>query len=110
MVTVPKNDTVLVKLDNKKYGNFTSSVEQQGHEVGTLVAVSDKIFYLSSFSFVLEDSFKYPEKLEKIRTYWKDRIGKRVRWEERADKGMTFEEDGKQYACIKITKLIGEIN
>lgn len=109
MATRPLNDHVLVELDDKKYGNFTSSEEEQGHTVGTLVAVSDKIHFLSSFSFVLEDSFKYPEKLEEIRQYWLSKIGTKVRWEARADNGMTFEEDGKKYATIRITKLTGEV-
>lgn len=109
MATKPLNDHVLVELDNKRYGNFTSSVNEEGHTIGTLIAVSDKIHYLSSFSFVLEDSFKYPEKLEEIRQYWKERIGKKVRFEERADKGMTFEEDGKKYATVRITKLTAEV-
>jgi hypothetical protein len=109
MATKPLNDTVLVELDNKKYGSFSSSVAKEGHETGTLVAVSDKIFYLSSFSYVLEDSFKYPEKLEELRKYWEDRIGKQLRWEARADQGTSFDEDGEKFACIKITKLIGEI-
>lgn len=110
MATKPTNDLVLVELDNKKYGEFTSSVDKkEGHEIGTLVAVSDRIFYLSSFSYVLEDSFKHPEKLEEIRQHWANFVGKKVRWEERADKGMTFEEDKKLYAMIKITKLIGEV-
>ena len=109
MATKPLNDHVLVELDNKKYGNFTSSEEEQGHTVGTLVAVSDKIFTLSSFSFVLEDSFKYPEKLEEIRQHWQSKIGAKIRWEERADKGMTFDEDGRKFAMIKILKLTGEV-
>lgn len=104
MKTRPINDLVLVELDDK-YGNFTSSVPQEGQQIGTLLEVSDKIHYLSSFTFILEDSLQYPEKLEDIRQYWKSQIGKKVRWEERADKGMTFEEDGKQLACIKITKI-----
>lgn len=108
-MTKPKNDLVLVELDNKKYGNFATSVKEEGHSSGTLVAVSDRIFYLSSFSYVLEESFSHPEALEELRRYWQERIGKTIRWEERSDKGMTFEEDGKTYACIKITKLIAEV-
>lgn len=105
----PKNDVVLVELDANKYGNFTSGVKEEGHNTGKLLAVSDRIFFLSSFSYVLEESFSHPEALEELRQYWGARIGKKVRWEERADKGMTFEEDGKKYACIKITKLIAEV-
>lgn len=107
--TRPINDLVLVELDDKKYGNFTSSVPEDGKQIGTLREVSDKIHYLSSFSWVLEDSLRQQEKLEELRQYWVSQIGKKVRWEERADKGMTFEEDGKQYAAIKISKLIGTV-
>lgn len=105
--TRPINDLVLVELDDKKYGNFTSSVPQEGQQIGTLRAVSDKIHYLSSFTFVLEDSLRQPQELEAIRQYWKDQVGKKVRWEERAERGLTFKEDDKQLACIKLTKLIG---
>lgn len=108
-MTEPKNDLVLVELEAKKYGDFTSNVKEEGFTTGTLVAVSDKMFYLSSFSYVLEESFSHPEALEELRLYWKARVGNKVRWEERADKGMSFEEDSKSYALIKITKLIGEV-
>jgi len=107
--TTPVNDVVLVELNNKKYGEFASSEPEKNFEVGTLVAISDKIYFLSSFSYVLEDSFKYPEKLEELRQHWVGKIGQQVRWEARADQGTSFEEEGKQYACIKITKLIGEV-
>lgn len=107
MVTRPINDVVVVELDDKKYGEFTSSVPEEGKQIGTLRAVSDKIHYLSSFSWVLEDSLRQQEKLEELRSYWAAHVGKKVRWEQRADQGMTFEEDGKTYAAIKISKLIG---
>lgn len=108
-MTEPTNDLVLIELDDKRYGSFASSVQEEGCSTGTLLAVSERIFYLSSFSYVLEESFSHPEALEELRQYWAERVSKKVRWEERADKGMTFEEDGKKYACIKITKLIGEV-
>lgn len=105
MASRPVNDLVLVELDDKKYGNFTSSVPEDGKQIGTLRAVSDKIHYLSSFSWVLEDSLRQQERLEELRKYWESQIGKKVRWETRADVGFTFEEDGKQYTAIKITKI-----
>lgn len=38
---------------------------------------------------------------------YKDLIGKIVRWEEYAEGGQTFEEDGKTYALIPWWRLIG---
>lgn len=108
-MTQPFNDFVKVELDDKKYGQFASAVEQQGYEIGTVVATSPKIWFLSSFSFVLEDSFRFPEQLEQLRQFWQGKIGTKVRFEERADKGTTFEEDGRRYAMVKITKIIGTV-
>lgn len=108
--TQPINDTVLVELEQKQHGQFAAPIDpDKSVTTGKLLAVSDHIYFLSSFSYVLEDSFKYPERLEELRKQWESKIGKQVRWEERADKGTTFEEDGKRYACIKITKIIGEV-
>lgn len=108
--TTPINDLVLVELEQRQYGQYSVPPDpDKSITTGKLLAVSDRIYFLSSFSYVLEDSFKHPEKLEELRQYWNARVGQTIRWEERADKGMTFEENGKRYACIKITKLIGEV-
>lgn len=103
----PWNDTALVQLDEDKYGVFTASNPTEKIETGTVISVSERIVFLSSFSWVLENV--EPEALEHIRQHYADLVGKRVRWEERADVGTSFEHEGKRFAFIKLTKILGVV-
>jgi hypothetical protein len=105
MKTKPLNNNVLIEVMTEHSG--VSQASSDGSPVtmnfGKLIDFSIVKFHLTaSASAYLEDDF-----LNNLRDELTKMKGGIVRWEEFAEGGQTFEEDGKTYALIPWWRLIG---
>ena len=98
----PLNNTCLIEIirDNDGVSRFD---EGESKNKGKLVSVSVNLYHLTASSAIrFDDDF-----LTEMYALLTSMNGKIVRWEEYAEQGQIFEEDGKQYALIPWWRLIG---
>jgi len=101
-LTAPLNNNVLVQVlrDNDE---VSRSGENESMKYGILVAYSVSPYHITASAGIQFDEAFIGGKQEELRMS----IGKVVRWEEFAEGGQTFTEDGKTYALIPFWRLIG---
>lgn len=100
----PEND--LAKIELSANGPLSAKSGDSATD-GILVALPDLDTHFGFHSFAFEDSFMAEEKLERLRTKWEKRIGKRVYWLALQEKGAILREpDGTNYAYIKLSSII----
>lgn len=104
MQTRPLNNNVLIEVMTEHSG--VSQASSDGSPVtmnfGKLIEVSVTDYHLTASAGLCLDSKWVTANYNDLR----DMIGKIVRWEEFAEGGQTFEEDGKTYALIPWWRLI----
>jgi hypothetical protein len=106
------NDHLLVELNKSEWATSddadTTGKEDPNASKGVVAAIPDlsDMHYLSSYSWISEDSVLQEDLLERVRTAMERLLGKTVYFEKRADLGNTIEYEGKTYATIKLTKII----
>lgn len=105
----PLNDHLLVECKSKYgvYGEADDEMGQGGYTSGVVLKVGEDVNYLSAPGWVFEASLDNSGVLKDIKEWYKGLIGKEVYWEQFAERGQTVEEDGKTYAFIRFTKLVG---
>lgn len=101
----PLNDLAKIELDSDEFG-FGNKKDTA--ESGVLVELPDSFNYFGMWSFAFENSFMERNKLDELLEYWKPKIGRRVYWTALSEKGNIIEQDGKQYAFVKLTSLIAD--
>jgi len=99
------NDHCVVEIEKNKYGKFVSNEPPKGFECGTLISISDKMPFFGGNSFMFEDSLLNDKKLDDVRNFYGDLIGKKVYWPEFSDRGVIVEVDGKSYCLMKLSLL-----
>lgn len=101
MKTKPLNNNVLIEVLRDDDG-VSRTDENETLNRGKVVDVSISAYHLTASS---AHSFTTNEIV--INTEWlRGMVGKIVRWEQYAEGGQTFEEDGKTYAIIPFWRLI----
>lgn len=102
MTTKPLNNNVLVEVLRDDDG-VSRTDANESMKYGRLVDYSVSNNHLTAsaaLEFSSLDKTIYIEQLKNL-------VGSIVRWEEYAEGGQTFEEDGKTYALIPWWRLIG---
>lgn len=99
--TQPLNNNVLVEV-TKEYSGVSRSDENESMKSGKLVSVSIAQYHITASSGVKLAA----EFMDHTFGHLHAMIGSTVRWEEFAEGGQTFEEDGKTYALIPWWRLI----
>ena len=101
MKTVPLNNNVLVEVLRDDDG-VSRTDENESLKYGRLADVSLNRYHMTASAFGrLDDDMLLALRGQMVEL--KDKI---VRWEEFAEGGQTFEEDGKTYALIPWWRLI----
>lgn len=101
MKTKPFNNNVLVEIVRDDDG-VSRTNEQETRNKGILIDHSVSCYSITASSaIVFTEEFVEAQKarLDKM-------IGKLVRWEEFAEGGQTFEEDGKSYALVAWWRIL----
>ena len=101
MKTVPLNNNVLVEVLRDDDG-VSRTDENESLKYGRLADVSLNRYHMTASAFGRLDD----DMLKAIRGQMVELKDKIVRWEEFAEGGQTFEEDGKTYALIPWWRLI----
>jgi len=97
--TKPLNNNVLIEVMRDDDG-VSRSDANESMKFGKLIAASVSSYHLTASAFgEIEQPFR--EFLQTVLT-----AGSVVRWEEYAEGGQTFQEDGKTYALIPWWRLI----
>lgn len=102
MRTKPLNNNVLIEVMRDDDG-VSRTGENETMKYGRLIDYSVITYHLTA-SAAVEFSVQF---MDDKRAELKESIGSIVRWEEYAEGGQTFEEDGKTYALIPWWRLIG---
>lgn len=103
MNTKPLNNNVLIEVMTEHSG-----VSQASSDGSPVTMNFGKLIDFAVFSYHMTASvFGVIEEAEIIKKTLSTMKGKIVRWEEFAEGGQTFEEDGKTYALIPWWRLIG---
>jgi len=97
MKTKPLNNNCLIEVMRPDDG-VSRTDDNESMQYGKLVDYSISRYHITASSFGLID--------EKTVDHFGDKIGSIVRWEQYAEGGQTFEEDGKTYALIPYWRLI----
>lgn len=106
--TRPLNNNVLIEVLRDDDG-VSRSDENESLKYGRLVDVSVTSYHLTASAGVPLFTAGLPmaeQYNNGTRDFFKKNIGSIVRWEEFAEGGQTFEEDGKTYALIPFWRLI----
>lgn len=101
-LTKPLNNNVLVEV-HRDYNGVSRTDENESMKYGVLVDYAVSWVHLTASAGLFLDSAFIKDKDTEL----KELTGKTVRWEEYAEGGQTFEEDGKTYALIPWWRLIG---
>ena len=97
--TKPLNNNVLIEVLRDDDG-VSRADENESLKYGKVVAVSYSRYHITASSFgEVSDNFIHALKDTLV-------VGSIVRWEEFAEGGQTFKEDGKTYALIPFWRLI----
>lgn len=102
MKTIPLNNNVLIEVMREDDG-VSRTDASESMKYGKLIDASASGYHLTASAAIrLSEDF-----IEIVGKELGDIKGKIVRWEEFAEGGQTFEEDGKTYALIPWWRLIG---
>lgn len=99
--TMPFGNNVLIEVQ-REYDGVSRMDDNESLKVGRLIRVSIGRYHLTASSalrFLDEDTTALALEFD-------DMIGSLVRWEEFAEGGQTFMEDGKTYALIPWWRII----
>lgn len=101
-LTKPLNNNVLIEVQ-KDHAAVSRSDETESMKYGKLIDFKISQYHLTaSAGLELDRGF-----IDNFAMYLSSLVGKIVRWEEYAEGGQMFEEDGKTYALIPWWRLIG---
>lgn len=103
MTTKPLLNYALIEVQ-KEYAGVSRADENEILTEGIVRDISFVPFHLTA-SAAIELSH-----LDDLEVYTQNLLGKLVRWEQYAEGGQTFEEDGKTYALIPWWRLISATN
>lgn len=108
---IPINDMLLVEIGGtKKIGGLEHMVQSQqneGYDSGIVISVSEFMTYFGFQTYAFDSSMMNSEVLETVRNKYAELVGKKVYWPKMSERGMTFKEDGHEYALLKMSSLIG---
>lgn len=100
-MTKPFNNNVLIEV-TKEYASVSRSDENETLKSGVVISYSlSPVHLTASSSIIFGDGT-----IEKLTKMLDAIVGKTVRWEEFAEGGQTFDEDGKTYASLPFWRLI----
>lgn len=103
------NDHLLVELQKSEWATADVAGEQEDPKAGSGIVVKapklEDILYLSSYTWIAEETVVNEGLLTDIHAKMQKLVGKKVYFEKRADLGNTVEHDGKTYATIKLSKI-----
>lgn len=100
--TKPLNNNVLVEVQ-RDYDGVSRTDDMESMKFGKLID-----FSVANYHFTASAGAILDERLVgSVREQLTSLIGETVRWEELAEGGQTFVEDGKTYALIPWWRLIG---
>lgn len=100
--TIPLNNNVLVEVLREDDG-VSRTDENESMQYGRVIAASICQYHLTASSAIMLEK----EWMDGMRQFLGEMVGSIVRWEEFAEGGQTFEEDGKKCALIPWWRLIG---
>lgn len=104
-------DNLLVELKKSEWATADEQGEMDDPRAGSGVVVgipeAQDILYFGSFNWAFDDSVFNDAMRSEMLTVMNRLQGKTVYFEKRADHGMTIDHDGKTYAVIKLSKVIG---
>lgn len=102
MKSKPINNNVLVEITREYAGVSRPDGLDEPHNTGILLDFSINRYHLTaSAALMFDEAF-----ISQLTTTLEGLRGKTVRWEELAEAGQTFNEDGKEYAVIPWWRLI----
>lgn len=101
-LTKPLVNNVLIEVQ-RDYDGVSRSDDNEIMKYGKLVSYHVEPYHVTASAAIQFD----PAYLAGRQNELRDMIGKIVRWEEYAEGGQTFEEDGKTFALIPWWRLIG---
>lgn len=105
------NDHVLVEIKKSEWVTSEDAEEHSSPKAsfGLVVAIPERenIMYFSNYSWILENSVFNEDVIDQMRSKMQNLLGKTVYWEQRAEIGNVIEEDGRTFATIKLSKVIG---
>lgn len=100
-MTKSLNNNVLIEV-TKEYASVSRSDENETLKSGIVISYSLSPVHLTASSGLILDV----QTITTLGHTLDDLIGKTVRWEEFAEGGQTFDEDGKTYASLPFWRLI----
>lgn len=95
MNTRPTNNNALVEIIQEHAGVARAGSGENPNR-GRLINVSVAVMHFTASAAIMLPATE----LKLTRDYWNSHKGKIVRWEEYADSGQKFTENGKEYALI----------
>jgi hypothetical protein len=101
MKTKPLNNNVLIEVIREDDG-VSRTDENESMKQGRVIDASISMYHLTASAAVELDQNFIANSMINL----KGLIGKTVRWEEYAEGGQTFEEDGKTFALVPWWRLI----
>lgn len=97
----PTGNNVLVEV-TREYASVSHSSENEDMQSGILVD-----WHVAQYHLTASAAIKFtPEFVDNMNIDLSSLSGKEVRWEQYAEGGQTFEEDGKTYALVPWWRLI----
>lgn len=106
-------DNLLVEIKKSEWATADEQGEMDDPRAGSglVVAIPDAqdILYFGSFNWAFDQSAFNDRMRDDMLQVMERLFGKTVYFEKRADHGMTIEADGKTYAVIKLSKIIGVV-
>lgn len=100
--TLPLVNNVLIEVQRED-DNVSRAEQNESMKYGILRDYHVEPYHLTASAAIQFDN----NYLAGLQSELRDLVGKVVRWEEFAEGGQTFEEDGKTYALIPFWRLIG---
>lgn len=105
------NDHLLVEIKKSEWVTSEDAEEHSSPKAsfGVVVAIPEPsdIMYFSNYSWILENSVFNVEIVNEMYSRMKSLLNKTIYWEQRAEIGNVIEEDGRTFATIKLSKVIG---
>lgn len=103
----PFNDHLLVELPKNEWATADEQGDQQDPRAsyGVVVDTPDVMIWLSSYTWVSDQSLANEKLLLALAALMKRLKGRRVYFEARAEIGNTIEDGDKRYATIKLSKI-----
>lgn len=99
----PLNNNVLIEI-TREYDAVVRTEEDESHSVGIVRDFSIVPYHLTASAAL---RFQQPDDYYAITKDLDYLVGKTVRWEQYAEGGQTFVQDGKTYAFVPWWRLLG---